>query len=401
MLRCKGGGDRCLEVSNNPVKCPKCGFVSFPGLPQCKKCGHSFVLAKSKQASASILSLISRTPSARAPSAAPPPPEESPSQAQRGPAGQPAEAPEREPQLAAAPQAPATAEVRPAERGRPWREELSERVEDFRRRRARLRGDFDPSTNLEFDFKAEQGVAPATQLDAEVIASPPPERELDVELGSPAGLEAETPVLDSLPLDVPEASVRTVRAAALDAGELTLEPRAAPAGPVEVILDSTPVEEVVEVEAIPLVLPMAPLGRRFLAGMLDGLALVAAAGLFALIFWRAGGQLSPQPFNLTVVGFIAAFFILAYFGLFTALTFTTPGLLWLGIEVRTLEGDFPTSRQALWRAFGYLVSTGALLLGFVWALVDSDGFTWHDRMSGTFLAIADSAVEGRKSIVES
>jgi hypothetical protein len=55
----------------------------------------------------------------------------------------------------------------------------------------------------------------------------------------------------------------------------------------------------------------------------------------------------------------------------------------------------------LWRAFGYLVSTGALLLGFVWALVDSDGFTWHDRMSGTFLAIADSAVEGRKSIVES
>jgi len=310
------------------------------------------------------------------------------------PARQPAEPPERELPPAAASQASASTEVQPAERVRPWREELSERVEDFRRRRARLRGDFDPSTSLEFNFQAERGVAPGTQLDAEVVASPPPERELDVELGSPLGLEAETPVLDSLPLDVPEGRVRTVRARALDADELTLEPQAAPAGSVEVILDSAAVEEVAEVEARPVVLPTAPLGRRFLAGMLDILALAAAGGLFALIFWRAGGQLSPQPLNLTVVAFIAAFFILAYFGLFTALTFTTPGLLWMGIEVRTLEGDFPTVRQAFWRAFGYLVSTGALLLGFVWALVDSEGFTWHDRMSGTFLASADSAVEG-------
>jgi len=171
--------------------------------------------------------------------------------------------------------------------------------------------------------------------------------------------------------------------------------------PVEIVMDSPPLAEVAEAEARPSALPMAPIGRRFLAGMLDALVLLVAAGLFALIFWRAGGRLSPQPLNFCIVGFIAAFFVMAYFGLFTALTSTTPGLLWLGIEVRSLDGTFPLPTQAFWRAFGYLVSTGALMLGFVWALVDSDGLTWHDRMSGTFLGVADTAVESQKSTVES
>jgi hypothetical protein len=47
-------------------------------------------------------------------------------------------------------------------------------------------------------------------------------------------------------------------------------------------------------------------------------------------------------------------------------------------------------RQSFWRAFGYLVSASAFFLGFVWALVDSEGLTWHDRMSDTFLASTDS-----------
>ena len=34
-----------------------------------------------------------------------------------------------------------------------WREELSERVENFRKRRARLQPDADPTGNLELDFE--------------------------------------------------------------------------------------------------------------------------------------------------------------------------------------------------------------------------------------------------------
>jgi uncharacterized RDD family membrane protein YckC len=95
--------------------------------------------------------------------------------------------------------------------------------------------------------------------------------------------------------------------------------------------------------------------------------------------------MSPLPLNLAVLAFIIVFFILVYFGSFTALTATTPGLLWMRLEVRNWSGTHPTGREAFWRAFGYLVSIAALMLGFLWAAVDSEGMTWHDRMSGTFV----------------
>jgi uncharacterized RDD family membrane protein YckC len=128
------------------------------------------------------------------------------------------------------------------------------------------------------------------------------------------------------------------------------------------------------------------MGRRFLAGLADALVLLVGASLFALIFWRAGGHLRLEPLNLGVLAFIAGFFILVYFGLFTALTSSTPGLLWMECEIRNLEGAHPNSHESFLRAFGYLVSIAALLLGFLWALLDSEGLTWHDRMSGTFIA---------------
>jgi len=311
------------------------------------------------------------------------------------------EAPEREPSLTAVSPAAAEEQGHPTEPVRPWREELSERVEDFRRRRARLRGDSDRGATLEFDFKDEEHMEAAASVDAEVVEHPSGEMSLDIELERHIRPDAEAPVLDSLTFDKPGGGAGVFTSTAADAAELPLEPVAVRPQPVEIVMDSQPATEAGEAEAETGALPKAPMGRRFLAGMFDTLVLLVAAGLFALIFWRAGGRMSPQPLNLGVVGFITAFFILAYFGVFTALTFTTPGLLWLGIEVRALDGTYPTAAQAFWRAFGYLVSIGALMLGFVWALVDSDSLTWHDRMSGTFLASADSAVESQKSKVES
>jgi hypothetical protein len=35
----------------------------------------------------------------------------------------------------------------------------------------------------------------------------------------------------------------------------------------------------------------------------------------------------------------------------------------------------------------------ALMVGFIWAYVDSEGLTWHDRMSGTIITEAHSAAE--------
>jgi uncharacterized RDD family membrane protein YckC len=130
---------------------------------------------------------------------------------------------------------------------------------------------------------------------------------------------------------------------------------------------------------------LAPLGRRILAGLMDALVLILGAAVFGIISWRFCGRVSLVPLNIAVLGFVAVILIFAYFAAFTAIASATPGLLWMGCEIRNLRGGHPTVRESLWRAFGVLVSLSALMVGFVWACVDSDSLTWHDRMSGTII----------------
>jgi len=74
--------------------------------------------------------------------------------------------------------------------------------------------------------------------------------------------------------------------------------------------------------------------------------------------------------------------------MFTAITAATPGQSWMGMEVRNMRGRPPDRHESLLRAFGYLVSLSAFMLGFLWALVDGESLSWHDRISGTFLTPA-------------
>src|SRR5207249_5629355 len=86
-------------------------------------------------------------------------------------------------------------------------------------------------------------------------------------------------------------------------------------------------------------------------------------GVFAAIFYGVGGRFSQRPADLAVIGFIFVLMTLVYFAAFTALVSSTPGLLVMGLEVRTLDGASPTATDSVLRAIGYLVSTSALMLG--------------------------------------
>lgn len=383
------------------MKCPKCGFVTYPGLTQCKKCGHSFSHSKHKAEPDKAPSPPPRPIEPETESLVPGP-EESPSPPAHSPLISPGltapEPLEWEETAEAEPGPPAIVPEPPApEPVRPWREELSERVESFRQRRARLKGGFDDSSSLEFDFPHASGAEAEAPLKSGETGPEEMGSELDFELNHSRAPDDSALPLDALTFEGPgEGSGILQQAESELADEL---PRPAPAAPVEIVLDSlsTPDEEARE--ATPISLPLAPMGRRFLGGLLDALVLLVSAGLFALIYWRAGGLFTANFLNFAVAGFIGVLICLAYFGVFTALTSTTPGLLWMGIEVRNLQGNPPTTRQVFWRAFGYLVSTSALLLGFVWALVDSEGLTWHDRMSDTYLASVEGMEARRQSMV--
>jgi uncharacterized RDD family membrane protein YckC len=217
--------------------------------------------------------------------------------------------------------------------------------------------------------------APAFDLDLEDFGAPHP---------------ASTTVLGTIPLEISEEAPSghgTMRAA----GEEML--LGAPESHAMEIVVGLPEEAMPAKEEEPQRMYPAPVGRRFLAGLTDALVLVAGVGLFGVIFWRSGGHLSRNPVSFAVMGLVAIIFIFAYFALFTALTSTTPGLLWMGCDIRNLQGVCPTPRESLWRAFGVLVSLSAFMLGFVWSWVDSDSLTWHDRMSGTFIAEAQTRQE--------
>ncbi len=263
-----------------------------------------------------------------------------------------------------------------------WRDELAGKLEDHRRKRSRIRSQFDPQTSLDFEFGIPAGEH-QEDLDAELSPSVREGALVDSPLGPSSGQSAS---LDSVPLEKPVEGMRVLTSAAVEAGESQLGEEEAYAQPVEIILESPAASAArAGLHRTPGGLRIAPLGKRFLAGLVDAAILVAGAGLFALIFWIVGGRATMNSLNLVVFGSIATLFVLAYFGMFTALSSSTPGLLWMNLELRSVAGGHPSIAESSWRAFGYLVSGASLMLGFAWALADSDHLTWHDHMSGTYI----------------
>jgi uncharacterized RDD family membrane protein YckC len=132
-------------------------------------------------------------------------------------------------------------------------------------------------------------------------------------------------------------------------------------------------------------LPVAELSARRWAGCLDTAILLGVFVGFLGLFRSMGGQISFLRVDLLV--YAATFFLLyaLYFSLFTAFSGATPGMQVRGLSIVALDGEFPETRQLLWRCFGYILSGATLGLGFLWALWDEDQLAWQDRISRTYI----------------
>jgi uncharacterized RDD family membrane protein YckC len=139
--------------------------------------------------------------------------------------------------------------------------------------------------------------------------------------------------------------------------------------------------------------PSATLDERRSAAWIDVACLAFAYGAFLTLFGSLGGHFAFSKLNAAVYFFTFAFVYLQYFGLFTIFGGTTPGMMIRGLQVATFSGEEPTLRHLLMRASGYLLSAGTLFLGFLWALWDEDGLTWHDRLSQTYLRAPEPLAE--------
>lgn len=119
---------------------------------------------------------------------------------------------------------------------------------------------------------------------------------------------------------------------------------------------------------------LAETTQRFFALLIDTLLFGFIAGIFGINGdWFGGG----------ILGFIAGTAYQWYF--LTHHNGQTPGKMLLGLQVIKTDGTEIADIDAVMRTLGYTINTFALLLGWIWVLVDSERQGWHDKLARTYV----------------
>jgi uncharacterized RDD family membrane protein YckC len=135
-----------------------------------------------------------------------------------------------------------------------------------------------------------------------------------------------------------------------------------------------------------LPLKSAPLTRRVLAGMTDGLIVGAAFTAFSYLFFRITAAIPALREGLSVgAGLLMAFWA-AYQYLFLVHSGSTPGLRLAKLELSRFDGRSVPRKLRRWRVLASVLSALSLALGYVWCFMDEDELCWHDRITHTYMA---------------
>lgn len=148
----------------------------------------------------------------------------------------------------------------------------------------------------------------------------------------------------------------------------------------------------------PLALASAPIVRRALAALVDGVVLVAALAAFGAIFLRLNPSLDlslnpvrgPLPMLAAALGMVALLLWMAYEFLFVVYTGSTPGLRAARLRLAGFDGLPLNRRSRRWRVLASFLSAFSAGLGYLWCVVDQDRLCWHDRITRTHVESVES-----------
>ena len=144
--------------------------------------------------------------------------------------------------------------------------------------------------------------------------------------------------------------------------------------------------------------PLASIGARFLAVLLDGLlpmAIAIPAGITGYVMFL-GLASSPPSLPSDAMQIVGIFvLLLTYIGFmsYSALVLAlwayglTPGMYLLGIRIIKVDTGVPAGfwRMALRQIVGQWVSAIVCYLGFIWVLFDANRQGWHDKIAKTLV----------------
>jgi uncharacterized RDD family membrane protein YckC len=135
--------------------------------------------------------------------------------------------------------------------------------------------------------------------------------------------------------------------------------------------------------------PLAPVGPRILAGLIDAALVGAVQSLLmlpAILYWRGRPATADPSFLPILVTAAVVPLVIAvgavYYIYFWGVKGTTPAKRILGLSVEGADGAFPAGLpRAGMRFVGYVLSGGLLGVGFLMILFGGVGL--HDRISDT------------------
>ena len=143
----------------------------------------------------------------------------------------------------------------------------------------------------------------------------------------------------------------------------------------------------------------AGFGSRFFAWLIDGILMGILAGLCAGCAFGAATMAALGDDSLFgwlfglgafVLIVVVAFFQFVYFGYFWSRDGQSLGMKMLSMKVVRRHSSELCS---FWRAgfrgsIGYWISGLVFSLGFLWALIDANKETWHDKIFDTWVVKA-------------
>ena len=291
-----------------------------------------------------------------------------------------------------------------------WRDEISARLDRYRSRRKAppprypsLRLPFGPAVPAlkaplieeslplpSFEDETDQALTADETESLRAETQKPAAREQNVTAATvqstPSGAKIiEFPRLAWGPsAPVPEELAEPVidRPRILEVPEVTLPPPALGG----ITIEPARVEEPEKQPGIDVPLQSAPLGRRLLASLIDGLIIVGASTLFGFVFWKIALVRPPQIQFLSLAGGVPCLFWAAYQYLLIVYAGSTPGLRIAGLQLSRFDGT-PTKRSLRrWRVLASYLSAASLGMGYAWLFLDEQSLCWHDRITRTYMA---------------
>lgn len=151
-------------------------------------------------------------------------------------------------------------------------------------------------------------------------------------------------------------------------------------------IEPAQIQEIEKRPGIDFPLQSAPLGRRLIACLLDGLLVTVASSLFGFIFWNVAAVQPPQLQLYGLAGSVLFVFWTLYQYLLIVYSASTPGLRAVGLQLTRFDGTPTTRSLRRWRLIASYLSALSLGMGYAWVFLDEDSLCWHDRITHTFLS---------------